>query len=216
MAPRAAASCRPRAIPAVRPERPLQPAPARRQARPRCPWSRLAGVAGVVAVAALSALSPALPAWADTVYRWTDEQGRVHYGTQVPERYRGQARAIDTAVPAPTEEERQRAIERAQRDKSRAAALGASAPASASEAARPAEPAASRPPAKRPAQVPDDRTDCATWQRLYEESQACFAPYRTVRGGTRPEAFERCNDVPEPPPTRCRMRMPLLEPGAPR
>jgi hypothetical protein len=61
---------------------------------------------------------------------------------------------------------------------------------------------------KRPAQVPNDRTDCETWQRLYFESIECFGPYRTVRGGIKPEAFDRCNLVPEPRPDRCRLRSP--------
>jgi hypothetical protein len=63
-------------------------------------------------------------------------------------------------------------------------------------------------PAKRPARVPDENTDCETWQRLYFESIDCFGPYRTVRGGIKPEAFERCNEVPEPPVSRCRIRLP--------
>ncbi len=73
--------------------------------------------------------------------------------------------------------------------------------------AAPAAPA-SRPVGKRPAQVPNDRTDCETWQRLYFESIECFGPYRTVRGGIKPEAFDRCNLVPEPRPDRCRLRSP--------
>ncbi len=148
------------------------------------------------------------PAWAGTVYRWVDDNGRVHYGEQVPERYRAQARAIDTPANAPTAEQQHEAMVRAQRDKARAAALGAAAPASGASAARPPAPAASRPPAKRPAQLPDERTDCTTWQRLYQESLDCFGPYRTAHGGLKAEAFERCNEVSEPPPTRCRPRLP--------
>lgn len=63
-------------------------------------------------------------------------------------------------------------------------------------------------PGKRPAQVPDERTDCDTWQRLYQESIDCFGPFRTARGGLKPEAFQACNVVQEPPPTRCRQRIP--------
>ena len=56
--------------------------------------------------------------------------------------------------------------------------------------------------------MPDESTDCQTWQQLYLESLDCFGPYRTVRGGIKPEAFERCNEVPEPPHDRCRLRLP--------
>lgn len=148
------------------------------------------------------------PAWAGTVYRWVDDAGRVHYGEQVPERYRAQARTLDAPANAPTAEQQREAMARAQRDKERAAALAAARAASAASAARPPASAASTPPAKRPAQRPDERTDCATWQRLYQESLDCFGPYRTVRGAVKPEAFERCNEVPEPPATRCRPRLP--------
>ena len=59
--------------------------------------------------------------------------------------------------------------------------------------------------------MPDQDTDCETWQRLYFESIDCFGPYRTVRGGIKPEAFERCNEVPEPPVSRCRLRLPIAQ-----
>ncbi|MEK8051314.1 DUF4124 domain-containing protein [Ideonella sp. DXS22W] len=150
-------------------------------------------------------------AHAATVYRWQDDEGRVHYGETVPERYRERARAIDGPATAPSAQEQQQAQERARRDKARAAALGAAAAtsaASAASAARAPASAASAPVPKRPARLPDERTDCATWQRLYQESLDCFAPYRTVLGGLKAEAFTRCNEVAEPPPTRCRMRTP--------
>lgn len=141
----------------------------------------------------------AFAAAADTVvYRWVDESGRVHYSETVPERYRGGARLI--AVPAAP---------------SPGAAPGPGATAKAVPAAQPAAPprapaasAPARPVAKRPARVPDQNTDCETWQRLYFESIDCFGPYRTVRGGIKPEAFQRCNEVPEPPIDRCRIRVP--------
>lgn len=43
-----------------------------------------------------------------------------------------------------------------------------------------------------------DDTDCETWRRLYRESEDCFGPYRTTRGGTKAEAFEKCNPIPSP------------------
>jgi hypothetical protein len=50
------------------------------------------------------------------------------------------------------------------------------------------------------------RTGRSTWQRLHQESADCFGPFRTVRGGIKPEAFEHCVEVPEPPP-RCRPQL---------
>jgi Domain of unknown function (DUF4124) len=155
----------------------------------------------VATLAALGLLAAAA-AKAATVYRWVDEQGKVHYAEVVPERYRGVAKPLAAAADEPTAEQRREALERARREKAGAGT------ATTDRAAAPASAAASAAAAKRPAQLPNDRTDCETWQRLYMESLECFGPYRTVRGATKPEAFEVCNVVPEPPPTRCRPRIP--------
>mgnify|MGYP001764532594 CR=1 FL=1 len=159
----------------------------------------------VVAGAVLCALC-STGAVAGTVYRWVDEQGKVHYSDLVPERYRNTAKPVDAPPAEPTPEQQRAALERAQSEKAKALApsVGRSGP---TESAQPAS-AASAPSRKRPPQVPNDQTDCDTWQRLYMESIDCFGPYRTVRGGVKPEAFEVCNVVREPPPTRCRMHIP--------
>lgn len=144
-------------------------------------------------------------AYASTVYRWVDEQGRVHYSDVVPERYRSKAKPVNASVAEPSAEQQREALERNQRERARA--LLPSVDRSTLDASTPAASAASAPLSKRPVRLPDDRTDCETWQRLYEESAECFGPYRTVGGGVKPEAFDVCNVVPEPPPTRCRMRI---------
>ena len=53
---------------------------------------------------------------------------------------------------------------------------------------------------KRPAELVTDATDCETWWRLYDESTACFGPFRTTRGATKVEAFDVCNAVASPEP----------------
>jgi len=143
---------------------------------------------------------------ASTVYRWVDEQGKVHYSDVVPERYRSKAKPVNALAAEPTAEQQREALERAQSEKAKALAPSVSR-SSPPVSAHPAS-AASAPSRKRPVQVPNEQTDCETWQRLYMESIECFGPYRTVGGGIKPEAFEACNVVPEPPPTRCRMRIP--------
>lgn len=155
------------------------------------------GVAGLLACAG---------AVAATVYRWVDDQGRVHYSEIVPERFRGTAQALDLPGSEPDAKHRREALERARKEKERADAITTRRQAPPAVAA-PA-PTASRPAGKRPARVPDESTDCETWQRLYLESIECFGPYRTVGGGVKPQAFDVCNVVPEPPPTRCRLRIP--------
>jgi hypothetical protein len=140
-----------------------------------------------------------------TTYRWVNDQGQVHYSDVVPERYKSRARPLAPPPAEPTPEDRQQALERAARDRAQLdRAAAASKP-----AARPPVPppgASSAAAGKRPAQVPTATTDCQTWQRLHQESADCFGPFRTVRGGIKPEAFEHCVEVPEPPP-RCRPQL---------
>jgi hypothetical protein len=151
-----------------------------------------------ILVLAALCLCAAAAAADTTVYRWVDDSGRVNYAQTVPERYRSVARPVMVpAAAAPAEPPRAPA--------GVAAGKPASAPLPVARALPPVPP---KPPARRPARVPDDNTDCETWQRLYFESIDCFGPYRTARGGIKPEAFERCNEVPEPPVSRCRLRVP--------
>jgi hypothetical protein len=165
------------------------------------PWTRLRRAVRRQRITALGALCLLAGAAAaqTTVYRWVDDSGRVNYSETVPERYRSVARPI--TVPA--------AAAPAEAPRASAGTPAASKPASAAQpVARVPPPVPLKPAGKRPARVPDENTDCETWQRLYFESIDCFGPYRTVRGGIKPEAFERCNEVPEPPVSRCRLRLP--------
>ena len=153
----------------------------------------------------LSALIAAVaPAAGAPIFRWVDDQGTTHYSEVVPDRYRDRAKLVRGDSP-PSAQEQERALARARALRARAATT-ASAPDKAC-APGPA-PAASGVRPKRPAQVPDERTPCETWQRLYAESLECFGPFRTARGGIKPEAFDVCNEVAEPPPARCRLRLP--------
>lgn len=48
------------------------------------------------------------------------------------------------------------------------------------------------------APLPPGTTACeARWHR-YAASAACFDQYRVVGGGLKPEAFQRCTEVPQP------------------
>jgi len=131
---------------------------------------------------------------ATVVYRWVDEDGRTHVSDVVPEKYRRSARPVDLGAYEVSPDARKQAEERAARDKAAAAtkppAQGQKTPQAAS--------AASTPPSRRPSQTVTSTTDCATWRRLYQESLDCFGPYRTTRGGIKPEAFDNCNLIPSP------------------
>ena len=151
--------------------------------------------------AALAAAALSLPpaaAVATPLCRWVDEAGRTQISDVVPERYRKAATCTDSQAYELTPEQRREAERRAAEDKARAQRQAAAGPnVQASGVSAPAA-AASRPQTKRPATIVDDSTDCATWWRVFDESAECFGPFRTTRGGIKPEAFERCNVVPSP------------------
>jgi hypothetical protein len=142
-----------------------------------------------------AALLCALSAQAAVIYRWVDESGRTQVSDVVPEKYRKSAIRVDSSESAVSPERKRQAEETAARTK----ALADEAERRRQSAQRPITPAASAPVAtKRPAQSVTDDTDCDTWRRLYRESEDCFGPYRTTRGGTKGEAFEKCNPIPSP------------------
>ena len=143
-----------------------------------------------LAAAALGATA----AHAADIYRWVDDAGKTQFSDTVPERYRARATRIDSSAyelsPA------QRAIAEAR------ARQAASAPPAAPPGGRPVPltgtggaPAASLGAAS---QAGADTRDCASWQRRYAESQECFAPYKLVNGGTKPEGYQKCVEVPDP------------------
>lgn len=52
------------------------------------------------------------------------------------------------------------------------------------------------------APLPPGTTACdAAWNR-YRANQACFDMFRLVSGGLKPEAFQYCQELPQPQPCR--------------
>ena len=152
-------------------------------------------LASLWAVAAGAAAEPA------TVYRWVDKKGQVHFGDSVPSEYQQVAKPVAVQATVPSVEAQRQAQDRAAAllaNARRTSVAGAASAASASVGPA-AAPAASP---KRPAQGPNESSDCDTWRRLYQESLECFGPYRTTRGATKAEAFDHCTPVAEPP-QRC-------------
>ncbi len=141
------------------------------------------------------AASLAFGAGATDIYRWVDENGRTHLSDVVPERYRDTATRVDSRSHELTPEQRREARERAAREAERA---NPAPPAAAQVPLAPAPAALPTAVVKRPAQTVTENTDCATWWRLYQESQECFGPFRLVGGGIKLEAFEHCNEIPSP------------------
>jgi hypothetical protein len=153
-----------------------------------------------MSLAAVALLSLSTSAGATSICRWVNESGRTQIAEVVPEEYRKVAICTDSQKYELSPEQRQAAEQRVAEDKARARKAAAKAPAvRASNAARPAR-AASQAGAKRPTEVVTDATDCPNWWRIYDESIECFGPYRTTRGATKAEGFDKCNVVASPEP----------------
>lgn len=121
------------------------------------------------------------------IYRWTDEHGRVHFSESVPESRKHTSRRVDTGNADISEERRREAtasLKQAQPTR-KSPATG--------DTLRTEE-------APTPKTVKGDEDSCAEQWRRYHESDRCFAPFRLARGGIRPEAFERCQEVAKPNP----------------
>lgn len=140
-------------------------------------------------------------AWAVPICRWTDDNGRVQISDVVPEAYARIAVCTVSGQHELTPAQQREAADRARAELARAEAQ-AGAPAPTPAPVRDARDTRDVPAsdARRPRQRVTEATDCVTWRRLYDESNACFGPYRTTRGATRPEAFDHCNVVPSPEP----------------
>ena len=142
---------------------------------------------------AMALLLLSTSAGATSICQWVNESGRTQMAEVVPEKYRAVATCTDSQKYELSPEQRQAAEQRVAEDRARAPAVRAS------SAARPAR-AASQAGAKRPTEVVTDSTDCPTSWRIYDESVECFGPYRTTRGATKAEGFDKCNVVASPEP----------------
>ena len=134
---------------------------------------------------------------ATSIYRWTDESGRVHISDTVPEQYRASATHYDARAFERTEEQVRRAA--ANRSRTAEALRPPLAP------PRPSPPVVQSPGlttlAKKPPPLDRETADCDALHREFKQAQECFARYRT-RDGVRGQAFQMCRDLPAPP-DRC-------------
>ncbi|CAN5919481.1 hypothetical protein BH11PSE8_BH11PSE8_28170 [soil metagenome] len=146
------------------------------------------------AIAALALLLLSTGAEATPVCRWADESGRIHIAEVVPEKYTRIADCKDSKSYELSPEQRQPSTRRTPEVEAGPgrAPVGSH--------GRPDARAAARPTVKRPAEAVTDATDCPTRWRLYDESAACFAPYRTTRGAIKAKAFDKCKVVESPEP----------------
>jgi hypothetical protein len=152
--------------------------------------------------AAIALVLVAASAQATSICRWVDERGRTQIAEVVPEKYRKFAVCTDSQRYELSPEQRRASEQRVADDEEKARKAAAQPPSDrALSVPRPAR-AASRSGAKRPIEVVTADTDCTTWWRIYDESVECFGPYRTSRGATKREGFDKCNVVASPE-SRC-------------
>jgi hypothetical protein len=138
-------------------------------------------------LAALLALAG--PAGGAEVWKWRDAQGVTHYGPAPPEDARTRAERIDLPDSSVTDADRRAAEKRLAHDEAEVRRA----------TQEPATARSRRPQAARAASAAAAEPSCEEAWRRYDESYACFDPYRFGAGKIRPEAFQHCQEVPQPP-----------------
>ncbi|MGN6388047.1 MAG: DUF4124 domain-containing protein [Burkholderiaceae bacterium] len=124
-----------------------------------------------------------------TIYKWTDNAGKVHYSDRVPARYAKAAERIDVTPPDPAASRRLReaareeaahirSLPRFERTVDRGVSAMLTVPAATGD--------------------PRDDDRCDASMRRYLESDRCFALYRLANGGVKAEAFRYCVPVVQP------------------
>ncbi|HEY6720842.1 MAG TPA: DUF4124 domain-containing protein [Burkholderiales bacterium] len=134
--------------------------------------------------------SLSLAAHGADVFGWVDEDGKVHYGDTVPERYKQKAKKLQGADV--TSAQRQEAQARLAREQARVESLRRAREAKSDEA----QP--NTVPSPDIARAGDNTNTCEEQLKKYLDSQTCFAPYVIKGGAVKPEAFQNCTEVKEP------------------
>lgn len=153
-----------------------------------------------ISLAAMALVLLSTGVGATSICRWVDEKGRTQIAEVVPEKYKDVAVCTDSQKYELSPAQAQAAEQRAAEARARAHQAASKPPEERVSSAPRAAAAASRPGVKRPTERVTEATDCATWWRIYDESVECFGPYRTTRGATKAEAFDKCNVIASPEP----------------
>jgi hypothetical protein len=128
------------------------------------------------------------PCHASDVYKWTDERGQVHYSDSIPEGRRNSVKGIPVNAGVVSDADRSAAATRLAKyreDLARISPSSAPVPTSAT--------------ASSSTRLKPKKTPCEEAWDAYNESYACFDPYRMGNGTIRLEAFQRCKEVNRPP-----------------
>lgn len=151
----------------------------------------------VSTVLVLIALGPSSAYGAD-IYRWVDENGRVHFSDTVPPQYKKSVISIDSQQYELSPEQRKEAEARAAREKERFTETTKHKAAEATASTN-SNPKASTATAK----LPTATTDCATLFRRFQESSECYAPFFNANGSIKENAYETCGPAVPYPAQEC-------------
>lgn len=128
---------------------------------------------------------------AQQVYKWTDAQGKTHYGDVLPEGAKPATPPAVITIIKPTESQRAEALARAAKEKAQLQQQN-------EQAAASAAPSAAKEETAEPAAPANSNESCeAQWQK-FNDSYACFDPYRLANGTIRAEGYEQCAEVKMP------------------
>lgn len=147
-------------------------------------WAQTMTAAQTMSSSSTSTTATKKPANTGEIYRWVDKNGKVQYGTDVPETYREKARKVDTRSNIVSSQVPARIL---------------------TPTPQPSANANTSPTTRQPV---TEREKCeAAWQR-YNESAACFAQNRQginarkTGTGISAEAQAKCQNIAEPAPCR--------------
>lgn len=133
------------------------------------------------------------------MYKWVDEQGKVHFGDSVPLKYQQQADAINS-FSAPTEEQKREARQAAERTKAlsqdydfRKQEERVRAEVHKAVGIQGDENSDKNKEKKVPA-----KKGCAAKLKQFHESARCFNNFRNANGSLKAGAYEKCKDVSRP------------------
>lgn len=147
------------------------------------------------------AVCASFPAHGGDIYRWVDDNGRVHFSDKAPDRSRKSVTRIDSGRYEVSPERRQEAEERVARDRARSADAAERIE---RERALPYSSGSQSGNAASTGAVPTPPTnDCATLLRRFRESSECLAPFMNVNGSFKPNAFETCGPAVPYPAKEC-------------
>ncbi|MEY4562775.1 MAG: hypothetical protein RLZZ618_2052 [Pseudomonadota bacterium] len=148
----------------------------------------------------LTALAGASLAHSQGVYKWTDEKGRVHYGSVPPSNTAAPPKAVDLKTTQPTAVDRIEAEERNRRNQELIRQSQGTQGAQGTQGTRPtAVTTAGNIPSSKPnPRLSADQTRCQQAWKEYQDADRCFAVHRDKNWNMRPEAYRRCKEVPRP------------------